>query len=147
MFQLVFFCLLYCPLASRTTPQTRAHVEWGEGGPYHRQSFGRIKNNLKYDQLQVLSDVVAREVNVLKIDVPAEGGRGWKRTFSEISTQDDELGKNWNQQISQGAKYVLQETWVKANEPHYAPTLAGQGNGAVNVHAEQKYARVACCIL
>ena len=66
----------------------------------------------KYDQLQILSDVVAKEVNVLKIDVPAEG-RGWKRTFSEISTQDDELGKDWSQQISQGAKYVLQETWVK----------------------------------
>ncbi len=67
----------------------------------------------KYDQLQVLSDVVAKEVNVLKIDVPAESGRGWKRTYSEISTQDQELGQGWTQQISQGAKYILQETWVK----------------------------------
>ncbi len=84
----------------------------------------------KYDQLQILSDVVAKEVNVLKIDVPAESGRGWKRTYSEISTQDQELGQGWTQQISQGAKYILRETWVRANEPHYVPTLAGPGRGA-----------------
>ena len=73
----------------------------------------------KFDQLEILQDIVAKEVNVLKVDVPREGGRGWKRTFSEINTQEEGLGDEWKQNISQGAKYVLEETKVRANDPHY----------------------------
>ena len=83
----------------------------------------------KYDQMEIMSDIVAKEINVLKIDVPNPGGRGWKRTFSEISTQDQDLGENWGQQMSEGARYVLKETWVKANEPHYALRLAVSKRG------------------
>ena len=70
----------------------------------------------KYDQLQVLSDVVAKEVNVLKVDAP-EQGRGWKRTHSEIDTS--ELPPDWKKKVADGADFVLRETWVKANDPHY----------------------------
>ena len=73
----------------------------------------------KYEELEILQDIVAKEVNVLKVDVPREGGRGWKRTFSEINTQGEGLGDEWKQNISQGAKYVLEETKVRANDPHY----------------------------
>ena len=62
--------------------------------------------------MEILRDVVAKEVNVLQVDVPREGGRGWKRTHSEISTQEERLGEDWKQDISQGAKYVLEETRV-----------------------------------
>ena len=89
----------------------------------------------KYDQMEIMSDIVAKEINVLKIDVPKPGGRGWKRTFSEISTQDQNLGDNWGQQMSEGARYVLKETWVKANEPHYDakcfPAFHPHGTGSV----------------
>ncbi len=64
-----------------------------------------------------MSDIVAKEINVLKIDVPHDSGRGWKRTFTEIDTQDAELGREWDRQMSEGCKYVLEETWVKANDP------------------------------
>ena len=70
-----------------------------------------------FDAMKILSDVVAKEVNVLKVDVPQSGGRGWKRTAAEISP--DEVGDGWRQQIADGAKYVMEETWVKANDPHY----------------------------
>ena len=70
--------------------------------------------------MEILRDVVAKQINVLKVDVPREG-RGWKRTHSEIDTQD--LGDEWPQEMSQGAKYVLEESWVRANNPHY--DLAG----------------------
>ena len=73
----------------------------------------------KYDQMEILSDVVAKDINIFKVDVPRENGRGWKRTYSEIDTQDSELGDSWREEISTGAKYVIQETWVKGNEPHY----------------------------
>ena len=78
----------------------------------------------KYDQMQIMSQFVAKEVNVLKVDVPRAGGKGWKRANSEINTQDRDLGDNWCQEVSAGAKHVLEETWVKANEPHYASALA-----------------------
>ena len=81
--------------------------------------------------MEIMSDIVAKEINVLKIDVPNPGGRGWKRTFSEISTQDQDLGENWGQQMSEGARYVLKETWVKANEPHYALRSAVSKRGFV----------------
>ena len=73
----------------------------------------------KYEQMEVWRDIVAKEINVLKIDVPREGGRGWKRTCAEISTQEEGLGDEWKQDISQGAKYFLEETRVLANDPHY----------------------------
>ena len=72
---------------------------------------------------------------MLKIDVPREGGHGWKRTFSEISTQEEGLGDEWKQDISQGAKYVLEETRVRANDPHYDakcyPHMHPYGTGSV----------------
>jgi hypothetical protein len=68
------------------------------------------------DHLEILSDVVAKEINILKIDVPQEG-RGWRRTDTEISTQ--ELGDSWCEDVQAGAKYMLQETLIKASDPHY----------------------------
>ena len=68
--------------------------------------------------MQIMSDVVAKEINVLKIDVPRAEGRGWKRTHSEIDTQED-LGEEWQQDMAKGAKYVLEKSHVKANDPHY----------------------------
>ena len=73
----------------------------------------------KFDQMEILSQFVAKEMNVLKVDVPRVGGKGWKRTNSEIETQDTDLGNSGCEEVSTGAKYVLEETWVKANDPHY----------------------------
>ena len=61
--------------------------------------------------------MVAKEVNVLKVDAP-ENGRGWKRTHSEIDTAAD-LPPDWKKKVADGADFVLRETWVKANDPHY----------------------------
>ena len=74
----------------------------------------------KYDHLEVMSNMIAKEVNILKVDVPEEQtGRGWRRTDTEISTQELGEDDSWREQVSTGAKYVLRETKVKANEPHY----------------------------
>ena len=71
----------------------------------------------KYDQLNIFKDIVAKEINILKIDAPRQNSRGWKRTYSEISTQD--VAEGWQEEMSRSAKYVLEESWVKANDPHY----------------------------
>ena len=72
---------------------------------------------LLQEHLEILSDVVAKEVNIFKVDVQQEG-RGWRRTNTEIST--DELGDSWREDVQTGAKYVLKETLIKASDPHYA---------------------------
>ena len=72
----------------------------------------------KFDQMEILSQFVAKEVNVLKVNVPRAGGKGWKRTNSEIETQDTDLGNNWCEELSAGAEYVVKETWVKASGPN-----------------------------
>ena len=64
----------------------------------------------KYDQVEILAGLVAKEVNVLKVDVPRAGGKGWKRANSEIDTQDTDLGDSWRDEISAGAKHILEET-------------------------------------
>ena len=76
--------------------------------------------------MKVLSDVVAKEVNVLKVDAPGGGGRGWKRTNAEVDTSS--LSNGWRQRISDGAKYVIRETWVKANDPHIDAKVGRRAN-------------------
>ena len=85
---------------------------------HHLNRKQRLGHPHKFEQNQIFRDMVAREVNVLKIDAPREGGRGWKRTYAEISI-DEDLGDDWKQKMSRGAKYMLEETWVRANDPHY----------------------------
>lgn len=72
----------------------------------------------KFEHVHILQNMVAKEVNVLKIDAPRAEGRGWKRTHSEIDTQKD-LGEEWRRDMERGVRYVLEESHVKANDPHY----------------------------
>ena len=72
----------------------------------------------KFDQMEILSQFVAKEVNVLKVDVQRAGGKGWKRTNSEIETQDTDLGNNWREEVFTGAKSILEVTCVTSNDPH-----------------------------
>ena len=61
----------------------------------------------KFDQMEILSQFVAKEVNVLKVDVPRAGGEDWKQTNSEIKTQDADPGNSWCDEVFMDAKYVL----------------------------------------
>ena len=105
----------------------------------------------KYDALQILSQFVAKEVNVLKIDVPGAGNKGWKRAQSEIDAQDPDLGDAWCEAVSSRAKYVLEETRVKFNDPQYdvqfwpiahpygiGSELSGSGCGSPQAHASNR---------
>ena len=109
----------------------------------------------KYDDLKIMSDVVAKEINIFKVDVPREGGKGWKRTAVEIGTQDRDLGESWRGEISAGAKHVIQETWVKANDPHFdakvwpafhphgtGSVLSEPGSGSLKAHARNRAASI-----
>ncbi len=110
---------------------------------------------LKYDDLKIMSDVVAKEVNVFKVDVPRENGKGWKRTAVEISTSDAALGEGWREQVASGSQYVIEETWVKANDSHYdakvwpafhphgtGSVLSEPGSGSLKAHARNRAATI-----
>ena len=73
---------------------------------------------------------MAKEINVLKIDAPRQKSKGWKRTYSEINTQD--VGEGWQEEMAQSAKYVLEESWVKANDPHYDAKVLFFGSNCNN---------------
>jgi len=78
---------------------------------------------MKYDQMRVFEDVIAKQTSRIEIDVPREGGAGWRRTRSFLDTQDEaDLDEEWRRDIGKGARYMLEETWVKVTEPHYAAT-------------------------
>ena len=72
---------------------------------------------LKYDSLTVMESIVAAQSCRIEVDVPGPEGRGWKRTNSDISTQD--LDDSWRHDLATGARHLLEETWVPANDSHY----------------------------
>jgi hypothetical protein len=98
---------------------------------------------LKYNQMDVYESIVAKQSVRIEVDVPGEGGRGWRRAAStfEMDAQAD-LDDKWKEDLAGGARHMLQETWaqsltrfnlwtppcqlasmcktkVKANDPHY----------------------------
>ena len=74
---------------------------------------------MKYDQMSVFESIVAKQHVRIEIDVPGEGGRGWRRSASsfELDLQQD-LGEAWRRDLQAGTAYMLQETLVKANDAH-----------------------------
>ena len=74
---------------------------------------------MKYDQMSVFESIVAKQHVRIEIDVPGEGGRGWRRSASsfELDSQQD-LGESWRRDLQAGTAYMLQETIVKANDAH-----------------------------
>ena len=68
---------------------------------------------LKYDQMGVYQSILAKQSVRIDLDIPGHEGRGWKRSGSsfELATQPD-LDDTWKEDISTGASYMLQETWV-----------------------------------
>ena len=70
---------------------------------------------LKYNQMSALESIIAKQsVRVrIDVDIPGEGGRGWKRPASsfELDNQPD-LDDKWKDDLASGARYMLKETWV-----------------------------------
>ena len=69
---------------------------------------------LKYNQMEVYESIVARQSVRIEVDVPGEGGRGWRRTASsfEMGEQAD-LDDKWKEDLAAGTRHMLQETWAQ----------------------------------
>ena len=104
---------------------------------------------LKYDALSVMESIVATQSVRLEVDEPGPGGKGWRRTNSTIST--DDLGDAWRDDLANGARHLLEETWVPANDAHYdakcwpcvhpygtGSLLSEPGSGGTQRHARNR---------
>ena len=75
---------------------------------------------MRYDQLNVMESVVAAPACTLEVELPGPRGKGWRRTDSSIDSADDpELDDEWKKSLSEGARHMREETWIKASDYHY----------------------------
>jgi hypothetical protein len=82
---------------------------------------------LKYDKVSVFSDLVAKQVSRIELDVPRAEGRGWQRSGAVLDqTQHPDLDESWRRDLTEGAQHLLTETWVPANDPHYDSKMCSQ---------------------
>ena len=89
---------------------------------------------LKYDDLTILESAVAS--SHVRIELDVQHGKGWRRTGISIDTQgEDGLGDAWCEDISLGARHILQMTYVPARDEHYDarlfPHVHPYGTGSV----------------
>jgi len=106
-----------------TNRESREPIEGELGETLGEEAIGMVVvdsagHPMKYDALNVFSDVVATQRARIEVDVPGPGGRGWCRTSSQVDTQDD-LDDSWRRELSDGTRHLQEETWVPANDPHY----------------------------
>ena len=105
---------------------------------------------MKYDALSVFEDAVALQSCRIALDVPGADGKGWQRSGYHINAQED-LGNQVCQDLASGARHLLQETWVPANDPHYdakcwpcvhpygtGSLLSEVGSGGLQRHARNR---------
>lgn len=102
------------------SPPSRARIEHHVIGSCHALGVQDPDGHpMKYDQMSVFESIVAKQHVRIEIDVPGEGGRGWRRSASsiELDSQQD-LGEAWRRDLQAGTAYMLQETLVKSNDAH-----------------------------
>ena len=68
---------------------------------------------LKYNQMEVLESIVAKQSVRIEVDVPGKDHRGWSRASCsfEVDAQPD-LDDAWKADLADGARYMQQETWA-----------------------------------
>ena len=111
---------------------------------------------MKYDELSLLEGFIASTNVRIELDVEGEGGRGWKRTGSVIDTQNDaDLGAGWARDISTGAKYILEHSYVTGGDDHYDARLfphvhpygtgsvrCERGSGGIQHHTQNRLCQI-----
>ena len=112
-----------CPRARiRATSREVRHPRDGElGDTLGEEATGLVivdpeGHPLKYNQMDVYQSILAKQSVRIDIDIPGHEGRGWKRSGSsfELEHQPD-LDDKWREDLTTGAKYMLQETWASAS--------------------------------
>ena len=64
--------------------------------------------------------IVATQEYRIDVHLPRPDGRGWCDEAHSLDTETcPELGQTWREDLASGAKFLAEETWVPANDPHY----------------------------
>ena len=70
---------------------------------------------MRYDQLEIFSGIVGKSSLRIEVaDVLLD--KSWRKVNAPIETAD--LDQKWKNDVAQGVRVLLKETWVKANDPH-----------------------------
>lgn len=73
---------------------------------------------IRYNQLTVFEDIVAKHKSV-RFDVEAvHDGRSWKRAHSSLEIDEGTLDDSMREKLAGGARALKEDTFVKANDPH-----------------------------
>lgn len=77
-------------------------------------------NPMSHAGIKELGSIVATQEYRLDVHLPNPDGRGWSRRSQGVCTDScPQLGAAWREDLTSGAKFVAEETWVPANDPHY----------------------------
>ena len=108
---------------------------------------------MSYDGLTTMSAAVAKQDSlIISADLPGPEGRGWSRAAGSIPMGEiPELDEQWQQNLIDGTKVMVEETYVPANDPHYdakcwpcvhpygtGSLLSEAGTGGTHAHARNR---------
>ena len=74
---------------------------------------------MTYKGVSELTSVVATQEYRIDVHSPGENGRGWSRAGTLDTDCCPELDQQWREDLASGAKFLVEETWVKGNDAHY----------------------------
>ena len=91
---------------------------------------------LKYDQFQILKDIVGTAACRIHVDRAGKTFGSWHPTGFSLNTADEAtMDDKWRRDICAGADHVLKEAWVTARDPHFDaklwPHLHPWGSGSL----------------
>ena len=73
---------------------------------------------LLYNQLNVFESIVAKNRS-MRFQVDAvHDGTAWKRQRSSVEIEEDTFDDSFREKLSEGARVLREDTYVKANDPH-----------------------------
>ena len=91
---------------------------------------------MKYDSLTIMESIVAAQNVRFEVDVPPEGGApGWQRGHRSIDSANVEGWADLSNDLREGSRHLMEETWVPANDPHMDakcfPSIHPYGTGSL----------------
>ena len=106
--------------------ESRAPREAELGSTLERERTGLVVvdqagHPMNYNGISALSEAMAKQDVIVRVDVPGEGGKGWARAPGEIAVEEkpDLLTQRWKEDLVTGAQVVMEESWVAASDPDY----------------------------
>ena len=75
---------------------------------------------VNYQGLDALTAAVATQDVIISADAPGPSGKGWSRALGTLALDEaPQLNQQWQEDLVNGAKVLMEQTYVPSNDPHY----------------------------